>query len=167
MIKNKWNKQKSLKCLVRNFQQKWMKMHESCDLIGKRKGKRDLLMLEDKNPWEICGRKRQKRLRLDRSKKSSEKSVWKVLERMKNTKENSNCSNFNRSKLSFDWSSINWAPIEPGRFKPNFILQFRSIEQQLRLTENLEKLDFWKTKQFYAETTQNTIFHGWNVWVWV
>ena len=35
-----------------------MKMHEKCDFNKKRKGKRDLHKLEDKNPIEIYGRKR-------------------------------------------------------------------------------------------------------------
>ena len=39
-----------------------------------------------------------------------------------------------------------------------FLSQSRSVKQQLQSIENLEKLDFWKTEQFYAKTTRNTIF---------
>ena len=52
-----------------------MKMHKTCDLIGKKKGIKDLPMLKDKNLGEIFGRKRQKNLRLDWLKRESEKSV--------------------------------------------------------------------------------------------
>ena len=55
-----------------------MKMHEKCDFNEKKKDKRDLLKLDDKNPWEICGRKRQNRLRLHWSKNSLNKmtNMW-------------------------------------------------------------------------------------------
>ena len=46
-------------------------------LIKKIKGKRDLLVLEDKNLGEICGRKRQIWFRLDRSKRNSVKAFGK------------------------------------------------------------------------------------------
>ena len=42
-------------------------------------------MLEDKNLREICGRKRQKSLTLDRSKRESEKKFEKTFEYVKNT----------------------------------------------------------------------------------
>ena len=42
-------------------------------------------MLEDKNLGEIYGRKRQKILRLDRSKRESEKKFEKAFEIVKNT----------------------------------------------------------------------------------
>ena len=67
-------------------------MHENAWnmwLNGKGKGIKDLLVLEDKNLGEICGRKRQKIYSLDRSKRESEKGVWKDLKIMKNTLENS------------------------------------------------------------------------------
>ena len=42
--------------------------------MEKEKGIKDLLVLEDKNFGEICGRKRQKIFRMDWSKRESEKS---------------------------------------------------------------------------------------------
>ena len=45
----------------------------------KKKGKRDLLKLEDKNLLKILGRKRpKKKLRLDRSSKEREKAFEKI-----------------------------------------------------------------------------------------
>ena len=74
---------------------------------------------------------------------------------------------FDRSKNSFGWSSINWAPIEPGRFKPKILSHFRSIEQQFWLVENLENSNFWKIEQFNAETPQSTLFKKKKgAWVW-
>ena len=32
--------------------------------------------------------------------------------------------------------------IEPSRFKPKFLSQFRSVERQIQLIENMEKIDF-------------------------
>ena len=88
-------------------------------------------MLEDKNLGENWGKKRQKPLRLDRSKRESEKKFEKAFEYVKNTWGEAfyktQLSKFDRSKLDFDqsknrfvWSSTNRASIEPGKFKPKF-----------------------------------------------
>ena len=82
MIKNNWNEQKSLNCYVRIFQKK--KMHENAWnmwLSWKRKGVKDLPMLKDKNLEENYGRKCQKILRMDWSKREREKSFWKGLKK--------------------------------------------------------------------------------------
>ena len=62
--------------------------------------------------------------------------------------------------------SIDLASIKPGRFKPKFLSHFRSVKQQVRLIENLENSDFWKTEHFNAKPPQSTLFYEWNAWVW-
>ena len=93
-----------------------------------------------------------------RDRKTFSKTHWPIFDWSKNR--------FDRSKITFDWSSINWVAIEPGRFKPSFLSQFWSVEQQVRSIENLEKSIFWKTEHFNAKTLQSTIFYEWNAWVW-
>ena len=63
MIKNNWNEQRSLNCYVRIFPK--IKKYENAWnmwLSWKRKGIKDLPILEDKNLGEICERKQQKSL---------------------------------------------------------------------------------------------------------
>ena len=79
------------------------------------------------------------------------KTLWTIFDQLK--------IRFDRSKITFDWSSINQAVIEPRKFKPSFLSQFRSIEQQVRSIENLEKSIFWKTKHSNAKTPQSTMFY--------
>ena len=43
---------------------------------------------------------------------------------------------------------------------------FWLIENHTRSIENLEKPNFWKTEQFYAETPQSIVFYEYNAWVW-
>ena len=62
-----------------------MKMHESCDLIEKERVKETSKCLRTNTLERFVEENDKKRLRLDRSKKSSEKSVSKVLKIMKNT----------------------------------------------------------------------------------
>ena len=61
----------------KNFKENAWKMW----INWKSKGKSDLQALEDKNLWEIWGRKRQIWLRLDQSKKNNWTSVWKVFKK--------------------------------------------------------------------------------------
>ena len=48
---------------------------------------------------------------------------------------------------------------EKKMVKPKFLLQFRSIEQQVRLIENLEKSFFLKIEHFNSETPQSTLYY--------
>ena len=60
--------------------------------------------------------------------------------------------------FSFDRSSIDWIPIEISKFKPKNLTHFRSVEKHIRLVENLENSNFWKTEQFNAETPKAQCF---------
>ena len=67
----------------------------------KRKGKRDLQALEDKNPWRFEA-ENNKNFRLDRKLALTDRKT----------------------------NSIDLAPIEPGRFKPKILSHFRSDEME-------------------------------------
>ena len=78
----------------------------------KRRAKKVLPALEDKDTWEKLGRKRQNRLRLDRLSKNSQKAFekiwieWRTRERKIFLKTHS--TNFDWSKIRFDRSKINF-----------------------------------------------------------
>ena len=129
----------------------------------KRRVKRDLLVQEDKNTWKIEAEKQQKNLnwigRGEKVRKSLKRLLKKWWTRAKKLFYKTQLSNFDRSKIRFERSSINRVSIKSGRFRPKFLSHFRSVERQIRSIKNLKNSNFWKTKHFNAETPQSILFY--------
>ena len=133
-----------------------MKHENKC----KRKGKKVLLALEEKNLAKFLEENDKNLIwTLDWSKREREElfeKVWKWLNTWK-TKVlkklsirfliNRKLGLINRKSLSIDPTEN-----ETHRAKPKFQLQFQSVKKQVRSIEILKKTIFWKTKQVYAET---------------
>ena len=88
----------------------------------KKKGKRDLLKLEDKNLLKILGRKRPKKKKKNLDWIGRARKGKKLLKRFEKCEENMREKSFKKLTGQFsigqkivDQSSTNQAPIEPGR----------------------------------------------------
>ena len=143
----------------------------------KKKGYKWLTNSWGQKPWRNLWKKMTKILRLDRSKRESEKKFEKAFEIVKNmwgeAFYKTQISNFDwpklgfdRSKNRFDWSSTNQASIEHRSsqaysnliFKHNFDHSCNSLD----LSKNWNFEIFEKQSKFYAETTQTNMVHEWN-----
>ena len=125
--RNDWKQQKPQNFISLNFSLKCMKNENN----WKRKGKRVLPVLEDKNPWKKFERKWQKSwlwIWIGRRERKTFWKSWNSDEHMKSlsflktlwTIFDWSKIRLDRSKITFDWSRRNWAAIETVRFKPKF-----------------------------------------------
>ena len=114
----------------------------------KRRVKRDLLVQEDKNTWKIEAEKQQKNLnwigRGEKVRKSLKRLLKKWWTCAKKLFYKTQISNFDRSKIRFERSSINRVLIELGRFKPKFLSHFQSVKRQIQSIKNLKTQIFEK-----------------------
>ena len=172
-----------------NFERKHRKHQKSQNPIGskfslkcmkneiklKKKGKNSLTSTRRQKSWRKFEGKRQKKLvlSLDRSKRErielfeklnseehvknscfKKKTLWTIFDWSKNK--------FNRSKITFDQSSIDRA----RQIQTKFLIAISFGQATSSIDRKSRKIKFLKNKYFNAETPQSTIFYEQNAWVW-
>jgi len=159
MIKNNWNKQKSLNCYVRIFQKKCMKLV----IKLKKEGYKRLTNAWGQKPWRKLWKKMTKKS-LEWIVRTHEKDLFKTLSFQ--ILIGRNWSSIDRKIDSIDRESIEHRSNQSNsnqNFNCNFDRSSNSFDQSKIWNFEIFEIQ----RKFYAETTQNNIFHEWNAWVWV
>ena len=134
----------------------------------KKKGQNSLTGTRRQNSWRKFEGKRQKITWAGSIEGREPKSFLKSFEIVKNTwkvyffKKPSERFLISWKIGSIDQKShsIDPASIEPGRFKPNFLIAISIGPGTASIDRKSGKVNFfWKTEKDYVEMTQNTIFH--------